>query len=70
MPAGALISANAADAKRDSCGARTNSIHNTPKVWVTTDPHVLAVAVFEIQIKLVLAEKLEKMFAVGTVIAV
>ena len=65
-----LISANAADAKRDRCAARTNSAHNTPKGNVMTAPHVLAVAVFEVQIKLVPAEKLEKMFAIGTVIAV
>ncbi len=62
------ISANAADAKRDRCAAKKIALTTRPKVMPA--PHVLAVAVFEIQIKLVLAEKLEKMFAVGTVIAV
>ena len=55
---------------RNATGAPQEQIALTTRPRVMPAPHVLAVAVFEVQIKLVPAEKLEKMFAVGTVIAV
>ena len=53
---------------RNATGAPQEQIALTTRPRVMPAPHVLAVAVFEIQIKLVLREELKKLFSVWSII--